>query len=70
MPILATRCHDATFNEATASFIRIWDLDFGTFLRNPPFGDVQKEVKLNGDICLNSNSNRHDIASIHYNGIS
>lgn len=40
LPILATRCHGNpaknTWN-SKASFIRIWDLDFETFLKNPPF---------------------------------
>ena len=40
LPILATLCHGNPAQPSinhTASFIRIWDLDFETFLSNPPF---------------------------------
>lgn len=42
LPLLATRCHGNPGNvsmSSTASFIRVWDLDFETLLRNPPFMD-------------------------------
>lgn len=42
LPLLATRCRGNPADRAgnhTSSFIRIWDLDFETFLNNPPFVD-------------------------------
>lgn len=42
LPMLATRCHGnpkKLSGNSTASFIRIWDLDFDIFLKNPPFMD-------------------------------
>jgi len=43
LPILATLCHgnpEKISMNSTASSIRIWDLDFETFLRNSPFMDA------------------------------
>jgi WD40 repeat protein len=40
LPIFATRCHGhpaKRSGQSTASFLRVWDLDFETFLRNPSF---------------------------------
>jgi WD40 repeat protein len=42
LPLLATRCHanpPQNSGNSSASCIRIWELDFDTFLRNPPFMD-------------------------------
>ena len=42
LPLLATRCHgnpQKNSGNSTASSIRIWELDFDTFLKNPPFMD-------------------------------
>jgi WD40 repeat protein len=51
LPLLATRCHgnpEKTSMNHTSSSIRIWDLDFETFLSNPPFTDEFNRMEADG----------------------
>lgn len=50
LPILTTRCHgnpEKPSMNSKASFIRIWDLDFDSFLKNPPFMDEFDRMEAN-----------------------